>query len=334
MRDGPVAWTNHSYLEAPRRSPSGSDASAPGAAAIRPCLATTNGRLIVLSSPYAQTGTLYDLHRKYHGRDEALVLVWQATAPQMNPTLSTDYLQRMADEDPEAYRSEVLGEFRAGVSTFLESDAIQSCVRSGIREVPYEPGMCCIGHVDSASGSGTDRFAVSIAVRTETGRARLLVVRAWAPPFNPSGVIAEAALLLRKYRVQRVSGDRYAPGFVSEHFRSHNIGYDPCPQDRSALYLELLSLVNAQQVELLDDPELLRELRGLERRRGNAGRDHVDHRPGGHDDRAISTAGALVRASGGRRMTRDQIRLCLAAGRGKRAITFRRTGASRLVEGD
>jgi hypothetical protein len=58
----------------------------------------------------------------------------------------------------------------------------------------------------------------------------------------------------------------------------------------------LLPLVNSARVRLLDDAELLRELRGLERRRG-ATRDRVDHRPGAHDDRAIAVTVALVQAS-------------------------------------
>jgi hypothetical protein len=52
-----------------------------------------------------------------------------------------------------------------------------------------------------------------------------------------------------------------------------------------------LPTINAGLVELLDDAELLRELRGLERRRGSSGRDRVDHRPGAHDDRANAVAG-------------------------------------------
>jgi hypothetical protein len=35
--------------------------------AVRPCLATTGGKLIILSSPYGSTGALYDLHRKHFG---------------------------------------------------------------------------------------------------------------------------------------------------------------------------------------------------------------------------------------------------------------------------
>jgi len=56
--------------------------------------------------------------------------------------------------------------------------------------------------------------------------------------------------------------------------------------------------LNSAKVRLLDLPELLREFRGLERRRGASGRDRVDHGPRGHDDQCNSVAGALVIAQG------------------------------------
>jgi hypothetical protein len=68
--------------------------------ALRPCLATTGGRLIVLSSPYAQSGALWELHRKHYGRDESSTLVWLASAPAMNPTLPADYLERIRKTTP------------------------------------------------------------------------------------------------------------------------------------------------------------------------------------------------------------------------------------------
>ena len=40
-------------------------------------------------------------------------------------------------------------------------------------------------------------------------------------------------------------------------------------------------------------PEMLRELRSLERKRGSSGRDRVDHRPGSHDDQANAVAGLV-----------------------------------------
>ena len=130
--------------------------------------------------------------------------------------------------------------------------------------------MRYVAFCDAASGErrGNDAFTVAVA-HVEQDRAVLDVLRAWSPPFNPSGVIAEIADLLKRYGITSVSGDKYAPGFVAEHFRAHGIRYEPSPLDRSALYLEFLPLVNSGHVRLLDQPELLRELRTLERCRGS-----------------------------------------------------------------
>jgi hypothetical protein len=264
--------------------------------AARGRVATTGGKILILSSPYAQFGALWDLHRRHYGRDDSSTLVWVAASADMNPTIPADYLARMAEEDPEAYRSEFLGEFRAGVTTLLDPDALAACVAEGERESPPDRGRDYFGFVDAASGSGKDAFTVAISHSTAQ-RAVLDVVRAWPPPFNPGGVIAEAAAVLKRYGLREATGDRYAPGFVSEGFRAHGITYKASELDRSAIYLELLPLVNARRALVLDVPELLRELRGLERRRGTSGRDRVDHRPGSHDDRANAAAGALVLAA-------------------------------------
>lgn len=262
-------------------------------------LATTGGKLIVISSPYGQSGALYDLHRNNYGKDDALVLVWQASAPEMNPTLPANYLARMAQDDPEAYRSEVLGEFRSGVSTFFDVEALQVCVEESVRERAPQTGTKYLGFADP-SGGRHDRFCVAVA-HTDGDKAVLDAVRIFAPPFNPSEVIAEACAFLKSYRVHRISGDRYSAEYNAEQFRLNGVTYDPSERDRSGIYLELLPLVNSRRAVLLDHPDLLRELRGLERRRGTSGKDKVDHRPGSTDDIANACAGALVLAGGRRR---------------------------------
>ena len=265
--------------------------------AVRPALATTNGKLVILSSPYGQSGALWDLHRKHYGNDASSTLVWQASAPEMNPTLSADYLQRMEQDDPEAYKSEVLGEFRSGLSTFLDSESIQACVATGVRERPPTDGISYNAGGDT-SGGRSDAFVISVAHTDEAGRAILDAVRTWKAPFNPSDVIAEACAFLKTYRVYSIVADNYAAEFPAEQFRKHGVQYQASTRNRSEIYLELLPLINSERVVLLDHAELLRELRGLERKRGNGGRDKVDHssRAGSHDDVANSCAIALVEA--------------------------------------
>lgn len=261
--------------------------------AVRPALATTGGKLVIISSPYGQSGALWDLRRKHFGRDDAPILVWQADAPTMNPTLPANYLERMLEEDPEAYRSEVLGEFRAGLATLLDPERIAACVATDRLELPPVGGVQYQAFVDP-SGGRADTFTLAIGHQEgsrEDARAVVDVVRGWRPPLNPAGVVSEVAALLRTYRVSRVVGDRYAGEWPREAFRSHGISYDIADHPKSDLYLELVAHVNGARLELPDHADLLRELRTLERRRGTSGRDRVDHPQGRHDDFANAVAG-------------------------------------------
>jgi hypothetical protein len=204
----------------------------------------------------------------------------------------------MRDEDPEAYRSEVLGEFRSGLLSLFDPAALDECVATGRRELPPMAGLTYRGFADP-SGGRSDAFTVAIGHRSSADRIVVDVLRAWPAPFNPSGVVEEAAGVLKTYGCAHVTGDRYGGEWPREAFRAHGITYDVAEEDRSALYLGMLPVVNAKGIELLDVAELLRELRGLERRRGSSGRDRVDHRRGSHDDRANAVAGvaALLRSS-------------------------------------
>lgn len=71
--------------------------------ALRPALATTRGKLIVLSSPYGQSGALWELHRRHYGRDDSQILVWQASVPEMNPSLPANYVARSARMIPRPF---------------------------------------------------------------------------------------------------------------------------------------------------------------------------------------------------------------------------------------
>jgi hypothetical protein len=269
--------------------------------AARGRLATTGGRLIVISSPYGQAGALYDMREKHWGQDDSPVLVWQASAPEMNPTLGRDYLERMRIEDPEAYRSEVLGDFRSGTSNPFDRESLQAVTAEGPVELPPAPGIPYAAFVDP-SGGRSDAFTLAIGHQLPPdGRAVVDCVRKWDAPFNPTGVVAEAAGLLKRYHVGDVWGDKYAGEWPVEAFAEHAIGYETCDAPKSDLYLSFLAAVNGRRVELPADPELMTQLVGLERKRGSSGRDKIDHRTGGHDDVANAVAGlcAMLLSEGG-----------------------------------
>ena len=264
----------------------------------RGMLAFPNTKLIKISTPYTKGGVLFDDFTRAFGKDDADLLVWRASSQLMNPTLSAARLERERRLDPIRAAREYDAEFIDDLMACFEHATLMACVSPGVRERP-PAGLSYYGFLDAASGErkGNDAFTFSVS-HFEDERAVLDVCRAWQPPFSPSGVISEIAALARTYGLSTIGGDRYAPGFVSELIRNEGLTYAPSELDRSRIYLELLPAVNSGRVVLLDIPELLREFRGLERRRGTSGRDRVDHGVGAHDDRCNSAAGSLVAALG------------------------------------
>jgi hypothetical protein len=141
------------------------------------------------------------------------------------------------------------------------------------------------------SGGANDAFTLAIA-HHEGKTAILDLVRERQPPLSPEAVIEEYAGVLRKYRITQVIGDRYAGEFPREVFRKHGVNFEPA--ERSS---DLVSVINSRGCDLLDNNRLVGQLIGLERRVRTAGRDLIDHAPGGHDDLANAVAGALLEAN-------------------------------------
>ena len=111
------------------------------------------------------------------------------------------------------------------------------------------------------------------------------------PPFSPEDVVDEFATLLKRYRIVKVTGDRYAGEWPREQFRKLGISYKPAAEPKSDLYRDLLPAINSRRIDLLDHPRLVNQLVSLERRTARGGRDSIDHAPGAHDDIANVVAG-------------------------------------------
>ena len=118
-------------------------------------------------------------------------------------------------------------------------------------------------------------------------------VREVRPPFSPSAVVDDFAVLLKSYRVSKVVGDHYGGEFVKEPFRRHGISYKVCNEPKSDLFRDMLPLLNSGHITLPRHDRLIAQIVGLERRVSRAGRDSIDHAPGAHDDIANAVSGVV-----------------------------------------
>ncbi|MBA7496829.1 hypothetical protein ES702_07438 [subsurface metagenome] len=268
--------------------------------AVRPAMATIeNSKLLCLSSPYSRTGIMWEAFRDYYGKDDDEILVWRAKTRDMNPTVSQLMIDRAFKRDPAASEAEWNAEFRKDRETFLRLEAIEACVKRDCFENPYVLGQHYQAFIDP-SGGGSDGFAIAIGHAERRGNKRIKVLdllRVKMPPFDPAAVVKEYADILNKYKIRRVYGDRYSAQWNVRAFQNLGIAYKYADKNKSQLYIDLESMINCGEVELLDHKILIRELRQLERKTGTQRGDVVDHPARLHDDAANVCAGVMSKLS-------------------------------------
>ncbi len=259
-------------------------------------------RLVKISTPYMQGGILYDDFKQAFGQNDPDLLVWRAPSLLMNPTLRKGSLDREQRRDSERFRREYEAEFIEGLETFLPGSCVDAVVRCDRRELPPCPGVSYVAAVDP-NGAGQDAFTLAV-VHTETvdSHRRVIhdVMRGWtntrARPVNLDSVVSEIGDILKAYRVKHVCGDRYAAGWVQQAFESRGIRYEVAEEIAKA-YLEMEPLILQGRIELLDHPQLIRELKMLERRARAGGRPEITHPHGAHDDYANALALAAAKVA-------------------------------------
>lgn len=263
--------------------------------AVLPSLATCNGLLVGISSPYRKTGLLYQKHKQFFGISDDDTLVVQGSSKTFNPSLTDAVIAAQRLADPVASASEWDAEFRADLVGFLDDATIDRAVdRSRPLELAPRPHPAFYrAFVDPSGGAiGGDAYSICIAHKD---RERLVVdlVRGRSGPFDPREVTEEYAQLCRDYRIGTVIGDLYSHQWVQQAWRDCKVTYKPSDISASMLYLEALPLFTRGLVSLPDHPALLRELRLLERIPGRIGKDQVCHPRNCHDDLANACCGCL-----------------------------------------
>ena len=263
-------------------------------AAVRPALATTGGPLLLVSSPYARRGELWDVYRRHFGPDgDPDILVAHGASRDFNETLPQAVVDRAIARDSARFRAEYLAEFRSDVETFIAVEAVRACVDVGVRERAPEYYATYSAFIDPAGGSGGD--SMTLAVAHLAGKIVVLdCIREVRPPFSPAAVVENFVQALQTYQVWSITGDRWAGEWVREPLEQRGISYEVSDHTKSEIYQAIMPSLNSRAVALLDNDRLERQLVSLERKVSRGGRDSIDHPPGGHDDVANAVCGALL----------------------------------------
>ncbi len=270
-------------------------------AAIRPSMATLpQAKLIAISSPYTPTGWLHRFFRD-HWAQPGRFLVWKAPSLTMNPTLSAAKIAAATAEDPERGLAEWQAEWRSGLASLLDYAGVDAAGRRDPLVLPPRPGLSYVGGIDP-SGGGADEFAWAIA-HDEDGVAVVDLVaargRRGRHGLNLEATVRECAEDLMHYGIREAVGDHYGGDWPAERFAKHGIVYRKADRPKSDIYLDLLPLLTAGQIQWPEDLEMLKQAKLLQRKRGSRGKDQVEHPVGVHDDRINAAAIAVTEAAKG-----------------------------------
>ncbi len=264
--------------------------------AVMPSLISSDGMLVAISTPYRKSGLLFEKFTKHYGKNSKDVLVIRGASRTFNPGLSESFIAEQLAEDFEAASAEWNAVFRSDIGSLVDPALVSRLVAHGRHEIPPMAGVAYYAFTDPSGGSA-DSFTLAICHR-EDERAVLDLIRETQPPFSPESVIEEYCQVLKRYGISEVCGDRYAGLFPQEQFSKRGVNYVTSERNRSEIYLEMLAVINSGRVEFLDHPKTISQLCALERRTSRAGKDSVNHPPGGHDDLINSVAGAVVNCVG------------------------------------
>jgi hypothetical protein len=220
--------------------------------AIRPAMATVAGSvLLCASSPYGRRGALFDAWRRYFGKDDAPVLIWQADTRTMNPSVPQRIITESFERDPANAQAEWGAQFRSDVAAFIDRAVVEAAVVPSRHELPPSQKVSYFGFCDPSGGSA-DSMTLAIAHR-EGDRGVLDCLREIRPPFSPDEVVKEFADTLKSYGLRRCTSDKYGAAWVEERFKHHGIKLEGAEKTKSAIFLHLLPLLNSHRCDLLDN---------------------------------------------------------------------------------
>ena len=273
--------------------------------AAKPTLLTTDGMLLVASSPFGQRGELWRMHREFFGRDDPSILIAHGTTLELHPSADRAAIEAEIRSDPVRFEAEYLSRFRSTAVNLLSRDAVEMCVDVDVHERAPESASYT-AFVD-LSGGMNDAMALAINHTPDSRNVVLDCLEVVTPqlgkPLIPAAVIERFARTLARYSCFVVYGDDYGKQWVVEAFNARGITYEP-PRRKAAeakmtaseLYLEAVPLINSRSVRLLDHAALIDQLCQLERNIISSGRERVTHPVRGHDDAANAACGSLVMA--------------------------------------
>lgn len=226
---------------------------------------------VYIGSPYAPDGPIYKLYSQHFGNPSATCLVVKARGPDMNPTHWTpEHCDEVRLADPEAYRTDVLGEFLTPEEALFPHLAIEACTRKDPLTRPRKERIVYVAAMDP--GTRGNAWTLCIAGLVD-GVRTVALAKEWigstATPLSPATVLHEIASLCHSYGIHIVQTDQHSFDALRDLASMTGLTLSQCTwneAEKTRHYLQARAWLVDGDVELPPDARLLTDLRRVQRK--------------------------------------------------------------------
>ena len=222
-------------------------------------------------------------------------LVLYSPTAASNPIISRSWLESARDKDPRVFQRECLARFQDSLSGFLSSALIEKARTPGVVSRPPDKKFFYVAAIDPAFRR--DAFGFTIVHCDPAEGIVQDVVRRWhdpsGTPLNPADIFSQIAAILAEYNIKSVYSDQYTIEALQYIASQHGFGIEEITfssESKAEIYANLQQLLNQGKLKLLDDDEMLQELKSIEKQNMQGGLVRIAAPEGQYDDLATVVA--------------------------------------------
>lgn len=263
--------------------------------------------ILKISSPNGQAGLMYD---NYLNRLDPDVIHFQVPTWYANHTVSVNYLEKQKKKGMSFFNREYGAQYTASESSYLDPVLIENCVIKGAEIIAYDPKYRYVAAMDYATKEDYWTLAIghkeyiledTPAGRKKKERVQIDLLYHWkgssGNELDPSRVVPEISIFLKRYRVQFLISDQYAYAPLKTLFgREGQIlkEFKVTHQSKLKYMYSMQVAINSDILRMVANPLAVRHLKDLrEKRSTTTNTIRIEHAANCHDDYA-SAIGLVI----------------------------------------
>jgi hypothetical protein len=261
------------------------------------------GQTIVASTPWAQAGLLYELHKRNFGKPGDALVAHAPTLVLHDSEMTRIIVEREEARDPDNARREFGAQFMTGGTTvFFEASALDTATDDTVFALKPNDQVMAGGDFGFRSDSSS---LILVAIRGS--QIHVFDGAEERPeegaPLKPSKTVEVFARRING-KCRYLMADGHYREAIAEHLEAHGLSYAPAPTQPAETYVRARMLLREGRIRIhgLDFRDRmmqqLREVHGKPTSGGGMSIVHPRWSTGGHGDLAAAFVLALWQASG------------------------------------